>query len=206
MFGEFDEPMERRKDFFTQTEPTQPGLFTSDLELNLSAMAQYLPNFGEDSPLREEARKHLARGSDGFLKILLVLSCPRLRALYFARGHKESARTTTQPGSSLQWLEIVTMAHRDQDILQWPPGLQSLKHVALKAEAGTWLDKQEASFGENWMSKLLNLPNLESLYFHGWRVEPDDEDENFDHYLIEGCSSLRHLFLDGLTYFDPYVW
>ncbi|PPJ60571.1 hypothetical protein CBER1_08151 [Cercospora berteroae] len=172
----FARRMERRRDFFTREEPLQPSLSTSDIEQYLSAMAHYLPDFGEDSPLREEARKELARGNDGFLKILLALSCPRLDALYFGRAHEESARTSSGSGTSLQWLELVTMAHRDRDNSQWPPGLQALRHLALSVETGTWLDEQEVSTGESWMPKLLNLPNLESLYFHGWRVEPDNED------------------------------
>lgn len=77
----FARSTERRGDFFIQEEPLQPSLSTSDIEAYLSAMARHAPDFGEDSPLREEARYELARGSDWFLKSLLALSCPRLDAL-----------------------------------------------------------------------------------------------------------------------------
>lgn len=185
-----------------------------ELERYLDILAQHMVDFEEGSDLREMARDELARGDDGVLKALLMLLCPRLRTVYYARSSYVSVEDEKAVGNtSLEWLCRIILSHRDQDIGTWPPGLQSLRHLAVGVETGTQFDSDLYHLCYPLLfAKIMNLPNLESFYLYGLgRHEQQDYDasdpnEVMSYPLTPGCSSVRHIYLEDLQDFDSDSW
>jgi hypothetical protein len=158
------------EDHFTTVDSLAWAYQDGEIETYLATMVKYLSNFGEGSELREKARDELAKGDDGFLKALLIVLCPRLKNVYFARGSGTSTdNRQSYKNTCLEWLCTVVLAHRDRPIETWPPGLQTLRHLGIGVETGTWLDEQYLTSPAALFQSICNLPYLESLYI--WQLQ-----------------------------------
>lgn len=183
-----------------------------EVDLYLDTFSKYIDDFEEGSELRERARDQLLEGDDGILKALLIVLCPRLRRLYYAFGSFVYTRLAQERigdvgNSSLSWLSKVIMSHRDMTLEKWPPGLQSLRHLAIGVHADPPPPRIfNRLYPPLFMAKMLNLPNLGSFYL--WGLGPDeryDEDE-ISYPLTPGCSSVRHIYLESFWRLEFSVW
>ncbi|KJX95588.1 hypothetical protein TI39_contig4101g00033 [Zymoseptoria brevis] len=90
----------------------------------------------------------------------------------------------------------------------WPPGLQTLSSIAIGVESGTWLDGEEGrddKYHPVVLARLLNLPGLDSIYFRAIDENSDFPVEH-EYKFVEGCSPVRQIFLDEISYNDPGFW
>lgn len=184
---------------------------TGEVESYLNLLGEHLEDFEEGTELRELARDELARGDDGLLKALLILVCPRLRTVNFARTSYVPTDKPLDVGNTcLAWLCRIATSHRDQDIKLWPLGLQSLRNLAVGVETGTEFDGSIYQvYHPLFMAKILNLPNLESLYLYGvgYLGGYAEEDEQVATYpLTPGCSSVRHIYMEQLEDLGLGFW
>ncbi|KJY01778.1 hypothetical protein TI39_contig279g00051 [Zymoseptoria brevis] len=172
-------------------------------------LASYVSDFEHGSELREQARKELSRGDDGLMKALLLILCPRLRTVYYAlSSYVEASQEQDRDGgvgnSSLTWLARIIMAHRDQELGRWPPGLKTLRHLAIGVETGTeLLGRHDRHYPPFFVTKILNLPNLESFYLRGMSTDRRYCEVHEAFPLTPGCSSLRHLYLADFWRIEP---
>lgn len=181
------------------------------METYLELLKEHLTGFEDGSELRETARNELAKGDDGVLKALLIVLCPRLKSVYYARSSYVPIEDEEGEGNaSLLWLSRIVISHRDQDIRMWPPGLQSLRHLAVGVETGTPFESEvDYIYHPLFLAKIMNLPNLESIYLYGlgYREPYADHDvEAMSYLLTPGCSSVRHIYLENLEELDSGSW
>ncbi|KAF4439262.1 hypothetical protein F53441_12643 [Fusarium austroafricanum] len=176
--------------------PTRSGLETGEMQRYIQE-AKELWEFSEDDS--DEVRRNLDSGHDGFLKLLLIASCPRLHNLRFAKRG-------TDPHTSLQW--ITKAVKRSRNIEKWPPGFESLRYVAVGIGNGlpSWEDENANRDGVDFAA-LLYIPKLERLYFNEMfqdRAEEDDGDfdlgEKYDFPYL--ASSVKQVFIDGASGFS----
>ncbi|KAM0555107.1 hypothetical protein ACHAPJ_006457 [Fusarium lateritium] len=143
----------------------------------------------------DEIRQSLESGHDGFLKLLLIVSCPRLHSIRFV---KRGSDTHT----SLQW--ITKAVKWGKELKRWPPGFESLRNVAVGISTGL-PSSEDAEVQRNPydLAALLEIPKIESVYYSDLTEvdELDDEDEwspMMEYDFPEGTSAVKHLFLDSL--------
>ncbi|KAF7551436.1 hypothetical protein G7Z17_g5022 [Cylindrodendrum hubeiense] len=159
----------------------------------------YLPPFQGKMSVDEldMARSELKNGHDGFMKMLLISMCPRLRDLKFINSEPEK--------TSLGWLARAIAWHRLGE--SWPEGFKALRDVAVGVP---WTDMHIYQHSESALDNILHLPNIDSIYYSGFSERGMDDSENDDNEdsdeddadtcpLPPGCSSVRHIFLDHLT-------
>lgn len=181
------------------------------MEMYLDLLGQHLGNFEQGSELRELAHTELARGDDGVFKALLILLCPRLRTVNFARTSYVPTEEASDVGNTtLAWLCRVATSHRDQNIAAWPPGLRSLRHLNVGIETGTRFDSHiRQIYHPLFMANMLNLPKLESIYLYGLGYEDiyaSDEEHDDGYPLTPGCSSVRHIYVEQLENLGLGFW
>ncbi|KAM0546935.1 hypothetical protein ACHAPJ_010595 [Fusarium lateritium] len=158
------------------------------------------------------------------MQMLLIVLCPRLKSLkYMYNKHDKVDRHR-----SLNWLTLV-IGKAWTDAL-WPPGLQSLREVAVGVHSETWLDDDvpELWYTRSCFRGILKLPNIVSLYFRGLRpqdrptidhedTESDDEDNESPFNSLSAtelrlaadglparCSTVEHLYLDSIGDYDTF--
>jgi hypothetical protein len=170
--------------------------YLEDIEEQLVALLD-----GGDEEVFVEARQQFEDGLDGILKALLIAYCPRLQDIKFV---------TYQNGntSTLGWLKRIVQGSI-QHGSHWPPGLCSVKDVAVGVESDTWLTARhtqhngppvDATDGSmEAFCVLLRLPLLQSIYYNGLqRPDGDDLIDYESQVLIPKCSSnVKHIFLDS---------
>lgn len=101
------------------------------------------------------------------------------------------------------------MHHRGREFEMWPPGLQSLRHLAIGVDTGTGQPPdRHHQYTPLLLAKMLNLPNLESFYLCGFaNMHQDELDYLYDgSVLTPECSSLRHLYLENFWGIDREIW
>lgn len=178
--------------------------YIGDLEDQFDAMIE-----NGDEDIRVEARKQFEDGYDGILKMLLIAYCPRLRDVKFVP--QECHKTTT-----LGWLSRViqgSILHGSH----WPPGLCSIREVAVGVESETWMS--QPPHGDDlgpWrmsmqvFSSLLRLPRLHSIYYNNLLCLDEEDD---DHEVIDWdpdtiipaqSSAVKHIFLDDCCDMPPH--
>ncbi|KAJ4243860.1 hypothetical protein NW762_014741 [Fusarium torreyae] len=158
------------------------------------------------------------------MQMLLIVLCPRLKSLkYMYNKHDKVDRHR-----SLKWLTLVIgKAWTDAS---WPPGLQSLREVAVGVHSETWLDDDvpELWYTRSCFRGILKLPSIESLYFRGLRpqdhptIEGEDTESDYEDNespfnsspaaelrhaadkLPARCSTVEHLYLDSIGDYDTF--
>ncbi|KPA36929.1 hypothetical protein FLAG1_10278 [Fusarium langsethiae] len=73
----------------------------------------------------EEVQQNLESGSDAYLKLLLIASCPRLQSIRFVKRPYDT-------WSGLLWIERGIKWSKSND--KWPLGFESLQNVAVEDE------------------------------------------------------------------------
>ncbi|KAL6413937.1 hypothetical protein AUP68_03469 [Ilyonectria robusta] len=111
------------------------------------------------------ARSQISDGKDGFLKMLLIAMCPRLRDLKFITRAYHDTRLT-----SLGWFSLVIqMCFTNKT---WLPGLASLHDIAIGVASCTWMDQDSRFYthglgSESILANILRLPQLDHVYYNG---------------------------------------
>ncbi|OHE93651.1 hypothetical protein CORC01_11054 [Colletotrichum orchidophilum] len=154
--------------------------------------AEYIRLLGDVLHLADDdisrAMKQLDEGNDGILKVLFTALCPRLRNVKYvwcSEGNEDD---------SLEWLASTIEISRFLE--SWAPGLRSLRDVSIGVSSGTWLDRDnQAHHDPRLLASLLQLPSIDSIYFHGFYEDGSVQDPSRG--LSRGCSTLQHLFIDG---------
>ncbi|RSL99154.1 hypothetical protein CDV31_012332 [Fusarium ambrosium] len=191
------------------TEPIEANLQREEIMGFFSMVKQWwdIPEYEFDA-----ARNELETGADGFLKMLLIASCPRLYSIRFA---KEKERDMHM---SLRWMAKAVSWSMDSG--RWPPGFQSLRNVAIGVSTGAPREEEEQNhdgFQLEFMdfAAVLNLPSIHNLYirdlYPDWEEEgQDDEDSVMENYRLEPRSStIQHIYIDraqGLqVFYHPFL-
>ncbi|KAG5747039.1 hypothetical protein H9Q70_010262 [Fusarium xylarioides] len=149
----------------------------------------------------EAVQCDLETGQDGFLKLLLIATCPRLHSLRFVKRGLD-------PHTTLEWMAYVI--NKDSTYTgNWPKGFESLRNIAVGIETDQRRLNDESVHRDGGdFAALLYIPNLESLYFNDLHYDRDEENYQYfnmsDHYDFPyGISSVKHLFIDGASGFSP---
>ncbi|KAL7768205.1 hypothetical protein ACKLNR_002506 [Fusarium oxysporum f. sp. zingiberi] len=117
----------------------------------------------------------LKAGQDGFLKLLLIATCPRLHSLRFVKRGLD-------PHTTLQWMrEVIKDSRRTEDGPHELQGFESLRDIAVGIETDrrSWKDISPRRDALDFAA-LFYIPNLESLYF------------NDLHYIEDGNQDYQH--------------
>lgn len=150
----------------------------------------------------DAVRNELESGGDGFLKMLLIASCPRLHSLKFVERGLDLH-------TSLQWLTHAIGWSKASG--NWPPGFQSLRDVAVgvSLRARTELHSPSAERKSIDFAGLLNMPEIHRIYMrdlHQDYGEDDDVSSSQNNHeavflkydLMQRSSSVQHIFLDSV--------
>ncbi|KAF5569757.1 hypothetical protein FPHYL_1746 [Fusarium phyllophilum] len=145
----------------------------------------------------------LEDGQDGFLKLILIATCPRLHSLRFVKNDID--RHTT-----LKWMrKVINECRRARNGPHDLHGFESLRHIAVSIETGQCLWNNTCFHRDaRDFAALFYIPNLESLYFNDLHYIADG-DEYYLHcdvvdqyHFPRGTSSVKHLFIDGASGFS----
>ncbi|CAG2013247.1 unnamed protein product [Fusarium graminearum] len=165
--------------------------------LSAQELQRYSPKGTEWWRFSEEevsnVQRTLESGNDGYLKMLLSASCPRLHSIRFAKRLGDA-------WSSLMWItKAIVRSEHCGGI--WPPGFHSLQNVAVDVSIGLSPDQDDDEIHGAGLATLLHLPHIKNLYY--CKPSPnreDEEDEDFEFYklyrLPTGTSSVESIFLD----------
>ncbi|KAF5971863.1 hypothetical protein FCOIX_9685 [Fusarium coicis] len=142
-------------------------------------------------------------GRDGFLKLILIATCPRLHSLRFVKNDIDCHTT-------LKWMrKVINECRRARNGPLELRGFESLRHIAVGIETDQCLlnDKSLHRDARDFAA-LFYIPNLESLYFNDLHYIADG-DEPYLHcdvvdqyHFPRGTSSVKHLFIDGASGFS----
>ncbi|RSL55883.1 hypothetical protein CEP54_009135 [Fusarium duplospermum] len=191
------------------TEPIEANLPREEI-MGFFSMAKQWWDIPEDE--FDAARNELETGGDGFLKLLLIASCPRLHSIRFAKEKERDMHT------SLRWMAKAVSWSMDSG--RWPPGFQSLRNVAIGVSTGAPREEEEQDHGGFQLefmdfAAVFNLPGIHSLYisdlYPDWEEEgQDDEDSVMENYRLEPHSStIQHIYIDraqGLqVFYHPFL-
>ena len=158
-------------------------------------------------PLHDEAHENaiaqVQLGYDGFLKMLLITSCPRIRNLKFITQMHDG-------GSCLGWLKIIISYYISSPSesfqkISWPSGLAALRDVAVGVPSETWMDDRSEEASTHALVSLLRLPNIKSVYYKDLCNGEAERDDTYKYAndLPPRSSSVEHLFLDNC---DELPW
>ncbi|KAG4287581.1 hypothetical protein FPRO06_05233 [Fusarium proliferatum] len=130
-------------------------------------------------------------GQDGFLKVLLIATCPRLHSLRFVKRGQD-------PHTTLDWMTYII----DKDSTytsNWPQGFESLRNIAVGIETDQrWLNDESVHRDGRDFAALLYLPNLESLYFNDLHYNRDIEDNPY--FDLNGASGFSPKFYKAIAF------
>lgn len=141
------------------------------------------------------ARDEIETGGDGFMKMLIISSLPRLIALRFVENEWDLH-------TSLEWMRKAASRSLAASI-PWPIGFTSLRIVAVGVVTRNHKDFNGAGARANHLAMLLRLPNIEEVYFRNldMRSDGDFEDVNDAQERFEiptACSSVKRIILDRI--------
>lgn len=158
----------------------------------------------------DAARNELETGGDGFLKMLMIASCPRLHSIRFAKEKEDYMH------KSLHWMAKAVRWSMDSG--RWPPGFQSLRNIAIGVWTGVLTPpevQQEWELGFVDFAAVLNLPAIHSVYIRDlypqWEEEGNDDPASVEeNYRLDPRSStIQHIYIDrgqGLQiFYDPFL-
>jgi len=184
--------------------PTRHGLDLQDIERYIHTALELwtFPKLNESEVESEidTIEYDLMTGQDGFLKLLLIATCPRLHSLRFAKKRRNFHTT-------LDWMTYVI--NKDNAYTgNWPPGFESLRNIAVGIETDQRFDDESVDPEARHFAALFHIPNLESLYFNDLIYTADGEEHNLHSDVVDqygfprGTSSVKHLFIDGASEFS----
>ncbi|KAJ4315357.1 hypothetical protein N0V84_008433 [Fusarium piperis] len=186
-------------------EPIKPNLQRDEI-LDLFSMAKQWWDIPEDE--FDAARNELETGGDGFLKMLLIASCPRLHTIRFAKEKEYHMHT------SHRWMTKAISWSMDSG--RWPPGFQSLRNVLIGVSTGVPAvpgenEEYELRFGD--FAAVLNLPGIHSVYIRDLYPDYEEEDEGQEmeekYRLRPGSSTIQHIYIDCAQnlqeFYDPFL-
>ncbi|KAF5021353.1 hypothetical protein F66182_6621 [Fusarium sp. NRRL 66182] len=181
---------------FAEASTARQSWETRDMQIYIQKAQQWWDLSDDDF---DQVRQDIESGQDGFLKTLLIASCPRLHSIRFVKRGQD-------PHTTLHWITRAVRWSKKSG--RWPPGFESLRDMAVGVNAGITDSDPDVRRRALDFATLFNLPNIESIYFNnlGQDWEEDDEDnpdapDPEDKYdLHPGTSSIKHLYLDGTSY------
>ncbi|KAF5573246.1 hypothetical protein FPANT_12498 [Fusarium pseudoanthophilum] len=184
--------------------PTRHGLLLQDIERYIHTALELwtFPRLNESETESEidTIEYDLMTGQDGFLKLLLIATCPRLHSLRFAKKVRNFH-------TALSWMTYVI--NKDSAYTgNWPPGFESLRNIAVGIETDQRLDDESVDPKARDFAALFHIPNLESLYFNDLIYTTDGEANYLHSDVVDqygfprGTSSVKHLFIDGASEFS----
>ncbi|KAF5724332.1 hypothetical protein FMUND_930 [Fusarium mundagurra] len=180
--------------------PTRHGLDLQDIERYIDTSLDLWTYTRFDT---EAIQWGLEDGQDGFLKLILISTCPRLHSLRFVKNDID--RHTT-----LKWMRKVINEYRSaRNGPHELHGFESLRHIAVGIETDQclWNDTSLHRDARDFAA-LFYIPNLESLYFNDLHYIADGEgyylhcDVVEQYHFPRGTSSVKHLFIDGASGFS----
>ncbi|VUC25026.1 unnamed protein product [Clonostachys rosea] len=141
------------------------------------------------------ARNEIQNGGDGFVKMLIISSLPRLKALRFAERERDQH-------TSLEWMRKAA-SRSITGSTPWPIGFTSIRSVAVGVVTRDLKDSNGAAARADDLAMLLRLPNIEEVYFRNLDMrldgdfeEVEDAQERFQ--LPSACSSVKRIILDRI--------
>ncbi|KAH7193692.1 uncharacterized protein B0J16DRAFT_412261 [Fusarium flagelliforme] len=153
----------------------------------------------------EELRMSLERGSEAWLKLLIISLCPRLHSIRFVKRRGDSYNILAWMAMAISWSVEYGW--------QWPPGFESLRSISVGISMLSHVsheEEEEYYDGFEEFTKLFHIPNLENIYFNGLSCEENMWEEHiWDKDLLpDGTSNVENLFLDGVEggWDDFYDW
>ncbi|RKL48647.1 hypothetical protein BFJ72_g1546 [Fusarium proliferatum] len=177
--------------------PTRHGLDLQDIHKYIRTALELWTFWRFDS---EAIQLELEAGKDGFLKLLLIATCPRLHSLRFVkRGY--------DPHTTLEWMrEVIKHSRRAWNGPHEMHGFESLRGIAVGIETDQRLWNNTSPLRDaRDFAALFYMPNLESLYFNDLHCDlvADANDVYYDvvapYEFPCGTSSVKHLFIDGAS-------
>ncbi|KAF4451697.1 hypothetical protein F53441_5376 [Fusarium austroafricanum] len=179
-------PRQRRRHVFQKAPRLEWVIPRWELVHYLKIMRERL---GLPEDLVDLARVEFERGCDSVMQMLLIVLCPRLNSLKFMYNKHDKVESRR----CLHWLTFVMGKSWIDN--SWPPGLQSLRDVAVGARSRTCLDDEIVYlwYTRSCFSGFMKLPQISSLYFRGLRPQ--------DHPAIEGEEEFdpnTHLGTEGI--------
>ncbi|KAL4723691.1 hypothetical protein ACLX1H_009334 [Fusarium chlamydosporum] len=164
----------------------------------------------------EEVQQDLQSGCDAYLKLLLIVSCPRLHSIRFVKRKHDTWKSLKCMTEAIRW-------SRQELNGQWPPGFESLRSVAVgistdspchRGEGGDDDDEEEEESGMQNVSnfvELLYLPHIKDIYFSDLyqdKEEEQDADFHFEeaYFFPTGTSSVESIFLDRASNLSTNVY
>ncbi|KAM0366047.1 hypothetical protein ACHAPY_004293 [Fusarium culmorum] len=144
----------------------------------------------------DDIQEDLESGSDAYLKLLLIASCPRLHSVRFVRRLGDTYSSLSFIERAIRW----SLSRYSK----WAPGFKSLQNVAVGVSNGSLHhnDDCESAHGSV-LAALLNLPHLKNLYFYkpfqNFEEEYQDDYPEFHetYNFPTGTSSVESIFLDS---------
>ncbi|KAF5547106.1 hypothetical protein FMEXI_5296 [Fusarium mexicanum] len=182
--------------------PTRHGLDLQDIERHIRTALELWTFSRFDS---EAIHKDLEAGQDGFLKLLLIATCPRLHSLRFVKRGLD-------PHTTLEWMrEVIKDSRRAWNGPHELHGFESLRDIAVGIETDQclWNDDTSPQRDARDFAALFYIPNLEGLYFNDLHYNTAasgnylPSDVVAQHDFPCGTSSVKHLFIDGASDFSP---
>ncbi|EGU77875.1 hypothetical protein FOPG_14901 [Fusarium oxysporum f. sp. conglutinans race 2 54008] len=181
--------------------PTRYGLDLQDMQRYIRTALELWTFSDFDS---EAIQWDLKAGQDGFLKLLLIATCPRLHSLRFVKRGLD-------PHTTLQWMrEVIKDSRHTEEGPHELQGFESLRDIAVGIETDQrlWNDISPRRDARDFAA-LFYIPNLESLYFNDLHYI-EDGNEDYQHFDVvdqydfpRGTSSVKHLFIDSASEFSP---
>ncbi|RGP75397.1 hypothetical protein FSPOR_753 [Fusarium sporotrichioides] len=175
-----------------EEDPSRSALSIPELQRCIRKGIDFWEFSGDDI---DEVQQNLESGSDAYLKLLLIASCPRLQSIRFVKRPYDT-------WSSLLWIERGIKWSKSND--KWPPGFKSLQNVAVGISTGLLPHEDEdKSVHCAVLAALLYLPRLKNLYFCEpfQNKEEEEEEEDFEFHewydFPTNTSSVESLFLDS---------
>ncbi|RGP61876.1 hypothetical protein FLONG3_10403 [Fusarium longipes] len=173
-------------------EPSRSALDAQEVQRYIRKGIEWWEFSGNDI---SEVQQNLELGSDAYLKLLLIASCPRLHSIRFVKREHDTWTSLHSIGKAIRWSKALN-SRLPVAIWKWPPGFWSLRSLAVGISTGLLPRKEKVLRLQNIFEELFHIPHLKDLYFKG--VSEPNQDEVEDGYGFPfGTSSIKNLFLDS---------
>jgi hypothetical protein len=181
----------------TDEDPSRSALDAREVQRYVRTGIDWWEFSGDDI---KEVQRNLESGSDAYLKLLLIASCPRLHSIRFVKREHDTWTSLQWIGRAIRWSKTLNG--------KWPPGFESLQSIAVGISTGLSSSEEEVSEHNSVFAELFHIPNLKNLYYHDlFQDREEEEDEDFDFEEVYdfpvGTSSIENLFLDSAYNLSP---
>ncbi|KAF5691673.1 hypothetical protein FDENT_3302 [Fusarium denticulatum] len=143
----------------------------------------------------EAVQRDLEAGQDGFLKLLLIATCPRLDSLQFVKR-------SLDPHTTLDRMAYVI--NKDSTYTDnWPQGFESLRNIVVGIKTDQRMNDENVHRDGGDFAALLYLPNLESLYFNDQHHSRDKENHPYFNMKFGIASFEGQYWIRKLIIYNP---